>query len=193
MLAGDQRAFDEFFAAYFPGLFRFALTRTGDDAEAAEEVVQAALCQAVARLETYRGEAPLFSWLCTFCRHELSHYFARAKRQPTAMALADEVPEIQAALDSLAAVAQQTPEQVLGRKELAGLVRLALDRLPPHYGDALEWKYIDDLPVAEIAERLKVGPKAAESVLTRAREAFRDAFAAVCGGRSLMELETRTD
>jgi DNA-directed RNA polymerase specialized sigma24 family protein len=45
----------------------------------------------------------------------------------------------------------------------------------------LEWKYIHGLSVDEIAERLDVGYKATESLLTRAREAFRDAFAVVAG------------
>jgi DNA-directed RNA polymerase specialized sigma24 family protein len=54
-----------------------------------------------------------------------------------------------------------------------------LDQLPTRYGDALEWKYGEGLSVKEIATRLGVGPKAAESLLTRARQAFRDAFATV--------------
>ena len=75
------------------------------------------------------------------------------------------------------------PEAALRRNETSRLVQLVLDRLPGHYGDALEWKYIDGLSVAEIAERLNVGAKAAESMLTRARTAFRDAFTAAHGGR----------
>ena len=39
-----------------------------------------------------------------------------------------------------------------------------------------------DLSVAEIAERLGRSAKATESLLTRAREAFREAFAALRGG-----------
>jgi len=54
-----------------------------------------------------------------------------------------------------------------------------LDYLPAHYGSALEWKYLDDLSVREIAARLGMGEKAAESLLTRARRAFRDAFTSV--------------
>jgi RNA polymerase sigma-70 factor, ECF subfamily len=51
--------------------------------------------------------------------------------------------------------------------------------LPAHYADALEWKYIDEVSVQEIGIRLGLGPKAAESLLTRARSAFRDAFRAL--------------
>ena len=67
------------------------------------------------------------------------------------------------------------------RREIARLVQVVLDRLPGRYGDALEWKYIDGFSVAEIAERLALAPKAAESMLTRARAAFRDAFTAAYG------------
>ena len=51
-----------------------------------------------------------------------------------------------------------------------------LDELPSHYADALEWKYIDEISVHEIAARLGLGAKAAESLLTRRANAFRDAF-----------------
>src|SRR5437763_597978 len=83
----------------------------------------------------------------------------------------------------LAARMVRVDEAALRRSETSRLVQLVLDRLPGRYGDALEWKYIDGLSVAEIAERLGVGVKAAESTLTRARSAFRDAFTAVYGGR----------
>ena len=63
------------------------------------------------------------------------------------------------------------------REEIGRFVQVALDRLPAHYGNALEWKYLENLPVKEIASRLEMGPKAAESLLTRAREAFRQAHA----------------
>jgi len=58
-----------------------------------------------------------------------------------------------------------------------------LDRLPPRYAAALEWKYIDGLPVNEIAARLELTSKAAESMLTRAREAFREGFSILARGR----------
>ena len=54
-----------------------------------------------------------------------------------------------------------------------------MDVLPERYGDVLEWKYVDGLPVADIAARLDIGPKAAESLLTRARAAFREAILAM--------------
>jgi len=181
MVRGDEVAFGEFFEAHFAPLFRFAMPRVANDAQIAEDVVQAALCRAVRKLSSYRGEAALLTWLCTFCRHEISAYFEKASRVPPMVELLDDIPEVRMALESLSAA--ERPETALQRNETSRLVQLVLDRLPGHYGDALEWKYIDGLSVVEIAERLNVGTKAAESMLTRARTAFRDAFTAAHGGR----------
>ena len=180
LLSGEERAFEEFFAAYFPPLFRFASARLRDPA-AAEEVVQATLGRALAKLSSYRGEAALLTWLFTFCRHEISAWCARARRRPEQVDLIEELPEVRAALESLAAGELQDPERLLRRAELSRLVQATLDRLPPRYADALEWKYIEGLSVLEIALRLGTGEKAAESLLSRAREAFRDGFRALGG------------
>jgi len=181
MLAGDETGFEEFFERFFPALYRFALARLDRNADAAEDVVQATLCRAIDRLRTYRGEAALFTWLCTICRHEISDDWHRRRTRSRVQPLED-TPEIRAALESLASAESERPDAVLSRQELARLVQATLDSLPDRYGDALEWKYIQGLSVKEIADRLALGPKAAESLLTRARCAFRDGFQAVCQG-----------
>lgn len=177
LIAGDERAFDEFFDACFAPMYRYALSRLDGDADAAEEVAQNAMMKAVRKLDTYRGEAALLSWLLTFCRHEISAWWERARREPSSPALREDQPIAQAALDALASDAGADPESIAARRETSRLVQVALDRLPRHYGDVLEWKYIEGAAVSEIAARLGTGVKAAESLLTRARAAFRDAFA----------------
>ena len=181
MLAGDECAFEEFFDGHFPRLYRFALARLGGNTAVAEDVVQATLCRAIDKLHTYRAEATLFTWLCTLCRHEISDHFGRTGAG-VEVDLAEDSLEIRAVLESLAAASPDQPERAARRRELARLVHVVLDAHPARYADVLEWKYLMDLPVNEIARRLDVGPKAAESMLTRARHAFRDAFAAVSGG-----------
>ncbi len=173
VLAGNESAFDEFFATYFPPLYRFAISRLRGDENAAEEVVQSALVRAIDRLHTYRGEAALLTWLCTLCRREIA---SRREREGRAREVSfDDRPEFRAALDMLAAGVDD-PETDLQRRELSSLVQLTLDHLPGRYGDVLEWKYIQEQSVQEIASRLGVGCKAAESLLTRARAAFREGF-----------------
>ena len=175
MLDGEEAAFESFFAAVYPALYRFALARLGADEDAADEVAQAAMCKAIGKLHTYRGEAALLTWMCTFCRHEIYSYCTRHAGHPH-IELAEDEPEIRAALESLRAATVEDPDTVLDRLRLGAFVQRVLDQLPSHYADALEWKYIDEVSVQDIASRLGLGLKAAESLLTRARAAFRDAF-----------------
>ena len=183
LLRGEEEAFEEFFAGYFPRLYRFARARLGRDEDAAEEIVQATLCRALTALKTYRGEAALFTWLCTLCRRAMSVHLKRQAKEPPASDLLDDSPEIRAALESLAGALEGSPEDDLRRAEIARAVQTVLDFLPGGYGDALEWKYALGLSVKEIADRLNLSPKAAESLLTRARQAFRREFVHVTGGR----------
>jgi RNA polymerase sigma-70 factor (ECF subfamily) len=181
MLAGDERAFAEMFDGYFPGLFRFALARVERDEDVAEEIAQVTLVAAIRKLSTYRGEAALFTWLCTFCRHEIAAHWRRARKAP--VRLVDDDPLIEAALDSRLSADDTGPEAAIRREETARQVHALLDRLPPRYAAALEWKYVDGLSVQEIADRLALSVKAAESMLTRAREAFREGFTALSQAR----------
>ena len=181
MLRGDERAFESFVDDYYPRVYRFALRRFAGDRELAQEVVQGTFEKAIPRLPAYRGEAPLFSWLCGFCRFEISDHWRRAGRRSPEVRLVEDSPEVRAALEALS-VGFEGPHELLERRDLARLVRVVLDHLPVRYGNALEWKYLRGMSVIEIAGRLGVSPKAAESLLTRARQAFREGFAEVAGG-----------
>ena len=191
MLAGDERAFASFFDGHFARLFRFVLPRVDGNEDEAEEIVQTVLTQAIDKLETFRGEASLFTWLCTFCRREI----ARARRRRdfgTGVALVEDRPEVRAALESAALVDDAIPDVQFDRQELSRLVQVALDTLPPHYGNALEWKYLQELSVDRIAERLAISPKAAESLLSRARKAFRDSFLVLLRGSTSQRYPSET-
>ena len=177
LLAGDESAFEEFFAGYFPRLYRFARARLAGDEDAAEEITQVTLIRAINKLHTYRGEAALFTWLCTLCRREIAAWLDRTGKV-SEVPLVDDHPQTRAALEALAAFSEN-PETELRRRELSRLVQATLDFLPGRYGDALEWKYIEGLSVGEIAARFGVSYKAAESTLSRARQAFREGFALV--------------
>ncbi len=179
MMAGDQRAFDAFFNAYFDRLYRFALVRLRGDADAAEDIVQQSLCRAVEKLGYFRGEAALFTWLCQICRNAIADLF-RSKAYNGAQAIPfEDTDEIRAALEALSAQPVEDPEHTMQDEQLRRVVQLVLDHLPGHYGEVLEWKYIQGLSVKEIAVRLRLAPKAAESLLGRARAAFREGFADV--------------
>ncbi len=177
---GDEHAFESFFRTYHPRLYRFALVRLNNDEDLTQEVVQAALCKAISKLDSYRGEAALFTWLCTFCRHEISAQLKTLSRYQ-GQALCEDDPSVRAALESLSLLDGADPGASLAREDVARIVRVTLDHLPRLYSDALELKYVHELSVKEIAARMDKRPKAVESTLTRARQAFKDGLSSVLG------------
>jgi RNA polymerase sigma-70 factor (ECF subfamily) len=176
ILEGDQTSFDVFFNTYYPRLFRFALSRLDDDRDLADETAQLVLCQAISKLKTYRGEAPLFTWLCTFCRHEVSKQRKARHRAQGDTPLTEDDPDVLAALNSLLAISSSDPDVAVYQSEVRRLVQVSMDHLPSLYADALEAKYVRDLTVEQIASLIGKSPKATESILTRARAAFRECF-----------------
>src|SRR5262245_30879995 len=121
LLSGDEAAFRQFFDGHFPRLYRFALKRTEGDHDAAEEIVQKTLIAAMRRLDTFRGEAALFTWLCAICRREAAAWRVARGRQ-SAMLLSGDAPEIRGQLAALASVAVEQPDEAFDRGETARLV-----------------------------------------------------------------------
>ena len=173
--SGDAAAFDAFFKEYFPRLFRFALGRVENDPALAEEVVQRTMCIVVRKMGSYRGEALLFTWLCQICRNEMSAVYRQRGDRYRADIPIDDHPAVQAALESMWPD-DLRPETAQRQEEIAQFVHATLQQLPARYARVLELKYVDGDSVAEIARELDLSEKATESLLTRARKAFRDGF-----------------
>ncbi len=167
MLRKDEEAFDLFSEHFIPALYRFAFFRLNQDRELTRDIVQSTACKAISKLDSFRGESALMTWLCACCRTEIAMYFRKESRRPHAVELNEQTVGAATSRES------PEPEGELLHKEKGLLVHMALDLLPARYRQALAWKYLEDLPVKEIAVRLDLGPKAAESLLTRARHSFR--------------------
>jgi len=176
LVKGDERAFDQFFRENFSRLYRFAQARMPGDEQAVKEVVLAAMSKALRKMGTYRGESALFTWLCVICRNEIVDWLRRNAKYREHVVLTEDFPEVQAAVDSFVAPASQDPRRQYQKYEASRLIQVALDKLPPSYGDALEWKYIEGHSVKEIARRMGLSQEAAQSLLARARRAFEEIY-----------------
>jgi len=181
MLAGEERAFNAFFETYFPRVYRFAMPRLAGDVEASREVVQATLVKAIRNLAGFRGDAALFSWICQICRRQIVDYLRASHRRSERIVLMEDSEELRAALESVEAPVEDQPMHRYGSAETRRLVQSVLDRLPARYGDVLEWKYVEGRSVEEIGSLLGVGQTAAQSLLARARVAFREALETIFG------------
>lgn len=181
ILQGDEAAFRGMFDSFFPRLYRFALARLDGDHDAASDVVQQTFCRAIEHLDTYRGEAALYTWFCQICRNTLTDYLRAMNRQARAVVLLEDLPNVRAMLEAFAAPATEQPELRAWQQDVRRLVQATVETLPERYSDILELKYVDGMSVEDIADHLHIGAKAAESLLARARSAFREAIMAAAG------------
>ncbi len=178
MLAGEEKAFTTFYGEYSPRIYRFALPRLNGDHDATAEIVQASLVKAILKLRDFRGESSLFAWVRQICRHEVVDHLRREGSFSVRFVHINDSPGIRAAVDSIAGPASDEPASCYSQAETRQLVRTIFARLPPRYGDALEMKYVEGMSVDNIGSELGIGTTAAQSLLARARVAFRNALEA---------------
>lgn len=161
---GDPAAWKELCETYSRPLYLYAYHRIGD-ASAAEDVRQETLLAAVEGIARYRGEAPLFAWLCGIARRKAFDELGRRGRQDLPLETADQEAWQRPERSPL-------PDELVERAQTRAAVVQALWSLPEDYREALLARYVRGEGVQEIAGRLGRSYKAAESVLSRGREAL---------------------
>jgi RNA polymerase sigma-70 factor (ECF subfamily) len=170
--AGDEAALEALYRRYCDRLYAFIYWRVAGDEASAEDLTQETFMAALRNLRSFAGNASFFTWLCSIARHKVVDHFRRRHRLETVQ----ESLRAQAFLD---AVTAETAEERLAARQRRDEVTETLRRLPARYQQALILKYVDGRSIREVAEALGVGASAAESVITRARAAFRQQYAAV--------------
>lgn len=169
VLDGDERSFDAFYNLYFPRLYRFCMLRVANE-DVVEEIVQQCFISAMRGLEGYKGEASLYTWLCQIGRNELSNWFRKNGTRAEKEVSIDQQPDLRSAVESLEC-------DFFGpNEELNGLVQICFDHLPSSYSQSLQLKYIDGYSVAEIANQMSTTEVAIQSLLSRARQAFKKVY-----------------
>lgn len=144
-----------------PQVYGYLVSRCGDR-PLAEDLTAESFVAAVAALR--KPEAPELStaWLIGVARHKLVDHWRRVEREQRGLRLvhvddAETDDPWDAVLDEVRA-------------------RAALALVGPHHRAALTLRYLDGLPVAEVADCLGRSVHATETLLVRARRAFRRAY-----------------
>ena len=161
--AGDAAAWRAWYEAEYAPLEGYVLWRCGGLRDLADDVLQDTWLTAVRRVRAFDPTAGSFhGWLCGIAANVLrNHLRARRRWAERVGPLNGEV----GAEDSKTA-----------NRERAERVAAALAGLAERYEAALRLKYLDRLTMAEIAARTGETEKAVESLLARARAAFREAY-----------------
>jgi RNA polymerase sigma-70 factor (ECF subfamily) len=160
VLAGDERAWQTWYEESYAGLHAYVAWRCAGRRDLTDEAVQETWLTALRRIRTFDPERGSFAtWLRGIAANVLRNQLRQRARQVQP-------------LNGEYAVNAGAAEQ----HDRAEAIAWALAALPERYEAVLRAKYLDQQSVAQIAEAWQETPKAIESLLTRAREAFRAAF-----------------
>lgn len=167
VLDGSAVAWRTLFDRHFGPLYGFVLGRVGRDRAWAEDVTQETWLLAARDLRRFQPEQGSFAaWLRGIAENQLRNDRRRAARRRTGELSGDEPDEAVAASAA---------------HDLREGISVTFAALPARYQEVLRAKYEERLPTAEIAARLGASDKSVESLLARARAAFREFYRQLCG------------
>lgn len=130
----------------------------------AEELTSEVFLAAVRAVRVGTVERVTVAWLIGIARHKLvDHWRAQEREQRRLRAVAGELDR-----DGTEDHWDDVLDRHVAEEILAGLA--------PQYRAALTLRYLDALPVAQVAEHLERGLGATEALLTRSKAAFRQAY-----------------
>ena len=164
----SEAEFRAFYEQALPRIYGYLHDRCGGDASVAEELTQQTFVAAVRERTHFDGRSEPMTWLTAIARHKLADHFRRLEREERRrVRLAAR--EIEVGPDDGSWIRADDRSTVV--RVLADLPALQRAVLVLHYSDGLS--------IREIAHELGKSESAIESLMTRAREAFRRTYGAV--------------
>jgi RNA polymerase sigma-70 factor (ECF subfamily) len=148
-----------------PEVYRFVLHRCGDP-DLAEELMAEALLAAAHRYRDGEAGAVTVAWIMSVARNKLLEHWRRSQREQHRLRLvwASQEGSLVSGPD------EASPERALS----------VLRQMAPLHQAVLTLRYVDDLTVPDVARELGRSLHATESLLTRAKAAFRRAYVESC-------------
>lgn len=146
---GDRAALGMLYNQYFRPVWRYVNARLGRNRQDVEDVVSETFVAVIHHIDRFDPErGTIYSWLVGIARNKGTDLLRKKKRDELA--------------SSRLPAEESTPPDIERLRQL-------LLELDDNERLVLEWKYLDDLTVREIAQRLGRTEKAIEALLYRAR------------------------
>ena len=165
-MAGERRAtLREVYDSALPQVYGYLLARCGRPA-VAEDLTAETFLAAADAVRRESGPPVSVAWLIGVARHKLVDQWRRQEREERALHAVASDPHAAA------------PDDPWDGHLDALRAREVLAELGAHHRLALTLRYVDDLPVPQVAALLDRTVHATEALLARARAAFRRAYLA---------------
>lgn len=170
MLARDRRALHTFWKRYTPKLRRFIAMKVASPPDA-EEILADTLYAFLEAIRDFAGRSKLETFLFSICQHKIVDFYRRKKLKHIVFS---QMPSLEILVSPL-----MNPEETLDATLLKEKITLVLSRLLPIHKEVLLLKYLENRSVGDIARKLTISFKSAESRLFRARKAFVELFLSI--------------
>jgi len=169
ILARDRKALYAFYHTYQPKLHRFIQTKVNNPVDV-DDILQDTLFAFLEALRDFQGKSSIQTFLFSICHHKIIDYYRRKKIKHIVFS---QMPNLESLVSPLL-----NPEESFDVTLYKENIQMVFKKLLPRHRHILQLKYIEDLSVADIANKLAITFKSAESILFRARKAFVEAFVA---------------
>jgi len=175
--AGDNAAFESVMRAHNQQMFRIARAILKDDAEA-EDALQDAYFEAFRKIDTFRADARLSTWLTRIVINQALMRLRRQKRERVVMPFEPrgDHGEPARALDAPDPRAESPGDAAL-RSEVRRMIERHLDCLPVAFRAVFVMRDVEDMSVEETAACLSIPSATVRTRLFRARALLREALA----------------
>ncbi len=170
ILNRDRRALSLFYHTYAPALRRFIWGKVASE-EDCEEILQDSLYAFLEALRDYAGHASIKTFLYAITGHKIVDFYRKKKLRHIVFS---KMPQLEEFISPILSPEQEFDSHVFKEK-----VSRTLSAILPRYREILVLKYLDNVSVGEIARRLAISFKSAESRLFRARKAFVELFLSI--------------
>ncbi len=167
---GSHGAFGELVRRHRGGCMKLSLSILRNKQDAEDEV-QNAFWKAFQNISRFHGEAKFGTWLTRIVTNQCLMKVRRDRRAKFLYIDDVQIGEDAGTLDLPAP--EDTPEQGLGKEEVARVFRDEVRRVPPVLRNAFVLREFQRLPIPEVAQQLGVSVPAAKSRLLRARAELR--------------------
>jgi RNA polymerase sigma-70 factor (ECF subfamily) len=169
--SGHDPAFAELIRRHQSSCFKLAMSILRDRSDAEDEV-QNALWKAFEHLGQFQRDARFSTWLT---RIVVNQCLMRLRQTRRAKFLYIDDTMIGEEVGTLELPAtDMTPEQELGKQEVATVLQKEINRIPPLLRNVFLLREVQQLPMPDVAERLGISVAAAKSRLLRARLELRE-------------------
>ncbi len=174
-LQGHRDAFRYVMQRCNQRLYRLARGVLNDDAEA-EDTVQESYARAFEKLDSFRGEASLLTWLSRIVLNEAYGRLRQRKRTVDVDQIETSQSEGSAVLTFPSRFGHEDPAAGAARDQIRRLMERAIDGLPEPFRIVFVMREIEECTVEETATSLNLRPETVKTRLHRARRLLRVAL-----------------